>query len=86
MPVQYRFRPQHLALAIALAVGCIAPSLAQQPEPQVMLEEPTPKSRKRKPKLNEPIVDLPVTKEIIEPHKNADRPTNRLDEGQTAQL
>jgi outer membrane autotransporter protein len=59
--------------------------MAQQPEPQAISEEPTPKSRKRKPKLNEPIVDLPATEEVIEPHKNADRPTNRLGEGQTAQ-
>ncbi|MGL6243875.1 autotransporter outer membrane beta-barrel domain-containing protein [Pseudomonas sp.] len=30
MPVQHKFRPQHLALAIALALGCTEISLAQQ--------------------------------------------------------
>ena len=84
MPIQYKFRPLHLALAIALAVGCIETSMAQQSEPQVISDAPTPKSRKKKPQLNERIVDLPATKEVIEPHKNADRPTNRLGEGQTA--
>jgi outer membrane autotransporter protein len=84
MPVQYKFRPQHLALAIALAMGCIETSRAQQPEPQVISDAPTAKSRKKNPKLNERIVDLPATKEVIEPHKNPDRLTNRLDEGQAA--
>jgi outer membrane autotransporter protein len=84
MPVQHKFRPQHLALAIALAVGCIEVSMAQQPEPPVISDAPTTKSRKKPPKLNERVVDLPAT-EVIEPHKNADRPTNRLGEGQTAQ-
>ncbi|TBN50166.1 autotransporter domain-containing protein [Pseudomonas sp. BGI-2] len=30
MPVQHKFRPQHLALAVALAIGCTEISLAQQ--------------------------------------------------------
>jgi outer membrane autotransporter protein len=30
MPVQHKFRPQHLALAIALALGCTEISIAQQ--------------------------------------------------------
>lgn len=82
MPIQYKFRPQHLALAITLAMGCIETSRAQQPEPQVTSDAPTPKSRRKPPKLNKRIVDLPASKEVIEPHKNPDRSTNRLDEGQ----
>ena len=74
MPVQHKYKPHHLVLAIALAVGCMETSMAQQPEPQVISDAPTPKSRKKNSKPNERIVDRPAPKELIKPQKKLTGP------------
>ncbi|PQP03590.1 autotransporter outer membrane beta-barrel domain-containing protein [Pseudomonas frederiksbergensis] len=47
MPVQHKYKPHHLVLAIALAVGCAEFSLAQQPGLQVDADAKPTKTRKR---------------------------------------
>src|SRR5688572_33317645 len=83
MSAQHKFRPKHLALAVALAVGCIEVSMAQQPEPQVNSDAPTTKPRKKTAKPNERFDDLFAIKEFIGPRKNAARATNGSGERQT---
>jgi outer membrane autotransporter protein len=83
MPVQHKHRPKHLALAVALAVGCIELSMAQQPEPQVNSDAPTTKPRKKTAKPNERFDDLFAIKEFIGPRETAARATNGSGEGQT---
>jgi outer membrane autotransporter protein len=84
MPVQHKYRPKHLALAIALAVGCIEISMAQQPEPQVDSDTPTIKPRKKTAKPKERFDDLFAIKEFIGPRRNAARATNQSGEGLAA--
>lgn len=47
MPIQHKYKPHYLVLAIALAVGCAEFSLAQQLEPQVDADAKPTKTRKR---------------------------------------
>lgn len=75
MSAQHKYRPKHLALAIALAVGCIEISMAQQPEPQVIEDASITKSRKKNSN----------SKKLIDPNKNAAPATNPSGEEQTAQ-
>lgn len=78
MPVQHTCKPKHLALAIALAIGCVETSIAQQPETPVVAETEDSKPRKktRVPKapapaipddVMEPIEDLFALEEFIGP-------------------
>jgi outer membrane autotransporter protein len=83
MPIQHKYRPKYLALAIALAVGCIEVSMAQQPEPQVSTDAPTTKPRKKTPKPNDRFDDLSAIKEFIGPFKNATKATKGSGEEQT---
>jgi outer membrane autotransporter protein len=50
MPAQHKYRPKHLALAIALALGYVEIAQAQQPPIQAATEEKITKPRKKKPK------------------------------------
>ncbi len=52
MPIQCKYKLQHLVLAVALAVGCVEFSLAEQSEPDApVMDEVKPKpSRKKKEK------------------------------------
>ena len=83
MSVQHKYRPKHLALAIALAVGCIEVSMAQQPEPQVNSDASNTKPRKKTAKPNGHFDDLFAIKEFIGPRENAAQATNGSGEGQT---
>ncbi|MGF6491095.1 autotransporter outer membrane beta-barrel domain-containing protein [Pseudomonas frederiksbergensis] len=47
MPIQHKYKPHHLVLAIALAVGCAEFSLAQQLEPKVDADTKPTKTRKK---------------------------------------
>lgn len=47
MPIQHKYKPHHLVLAIALAAGCAEFSLAQQLEPQVDADAKPTKTRKK---------------------------------------
>jgi len=65
MSVQHNCKPKHLALAIALAIGCVETSIAQQPEiPAVAeVEDSKPKKKTRAPKAATPA----VTEDVMEP-------------------
>jgi len=86
MPVQHTCKPKHLALAIALAIGCVETSIAQQPEIPVAVETEPSKPRPKKtrtPKavapavpvdVMEPIEDLFAIKEFIGPLEHTSPP------------
>jgi len=82
MSVQHKYRPKNLALAVALAVGCIEVSMAQQPEPQVNSDAPATKPRKKTAKPNERFDDLFAIKAFIAPRENTARATNGSGEEQ----
>ncbi|MFZ3283077.1 autotransporter outer membrane beta-barrel domain-containing protein [Pseudomonas sp.] len=78
MPVQHTCKPKHLALAIALAIGCVETSIAQQPEPAIAAETDDSKPRKKTRAAKalapvvpgdvmEPIEDLFAIEEFIGP-------------------
>lgn len=75
MPAQHKYRPQHLTIAIALAMGCIEPSMAQQPETQVISDAPITKPPKKDAK----------PKKLIDPSKTAGSAANRPSERQAPQ-
>ncbi len=56
MPIQHKYKPHHLVLAIALAAGCAEFSLAQQLEPQVDADAKPTKTRKKTTKPVAPTV------------------------------
>lgn len=90
MPVQHKFRPHHLALAIALTVGSTQVAIAQQPEVQdvigvsvdeVVTEKKPTKPRNRAPKSDDKIPDLLAIKNFIGPKEYATAPATNV--GQT---
>lgn len=50
MPIQCKYKLQHLVLAVALAVGCVEFSLAEQSEPDVPVVKEVKPKKPRKPK------------------------------------
>ena len=70
MPIQYKYRPHHLVLAIALAAGCAEFSLAQQLKPQVDADAKPSKTRK---KATKPVA--PAGSVFEEPTVSASAPT-----------
>ncbi len=50
MPIQCKYKLQHLVLAVALAVGCVEFSLAEQSEPDVPVVKEVKPKNPRKPK------------------------------------
>ncbi|MFG6204293.1 autotransporter outer membrane beta-barrel domain-containing protein [Pseudomonas retamae] len=90
MPAQYPCKPKHLALAIALAIGCVEASIAQQLETPVTAETERSKPRVKKPKapktvaptlavdMNGPIDDLFAIKEFIGPLEHTSAPALQI--------
>ncbi|WP_445180400.1 autotransporter outer membrane beta-barrel domain-containing protein [Pseudomonas sp. McL0111] len=68
MAVQHKYRPEHLALAIALAVSCVDVSMAQQAEVSAVTDAQDPKPRKKRPVKAVPLDDdIFKIKEFIGP-------------------
>jgi outer membrane autotransporter protein len=67
MPAQHKYRPKHLALAIALALGYVEIAQAQQPPIPTATEEKTTKPRKKAPKPAADNNDIFSIKEFIGP-------------------
>ncbi|MBV6825357.1 autotransporter domain-containing protein [Pseudomonas sp. PD9R] len=86
MPTQHKFRPKHLALAVALSVGCVETSVAQQLVIESVTDEKITKPRKKTPKPAAPIDDLFALKEFIGPLKHTTPTNTRPREEQTTQL
>lgn len=72
MPIQCKYKLQHLVLAVALAVGCVEISLAEQSEPDApVMDEVKPKPARKK---KEKPVPLDLAKETAREEKAAPTP------------
>jgi outer membrane autotransporter protein len=67
MPTHNKYRPKHLALAIALSLGYVEIAQAQQAPPQAAADEKITKPRKKKPKPVTNDDDIFAIKEFIGP-------------------
>jgi outer membrane autotransporter protein len=71
MPAQHKYRPKHLALAIALSLGYVEIAQAQQPPIQAATEEKITKPRIKKPKPVANDDDIFAIKVFIGPLENS---------------
>lgn len=83
MPTPSIYRPHRLALAIALSLGCIDISMAQQPEIDAPVEAPSKKTREAAwPKKD----DLLAIRNFIGPMQHAVKPTSLKPQEPVTQL
>lgn len=72
MPIQCKYKIQHLVLAVALAIGCVEFSLAEQSEPDApVVKEAKPKDKRR---TREKPAALDLAKENAREEKTAPTP------------
>jgi len=72
MPIQCKYKLQHLVLAVALAVGCVEFSLAEQSEPEAPVVKDVKPKNPRKPR--EKPAPLTLTEEIPREERSAPTP------------